>query len=231
MPLCTCSLCALYSKISNTINCLYIVAYITHTCLHLQRSGVAPFAGAETGTGGRLRDVQATGRGAHTLAGTTPSCIHTMCIFLRSKLCLPLCSRCTHQATLCSIHLTSPPGICGYCVGALHMPDHPLPWEPSNTTNPAHLASPLQILVEASNGASDYGERVTSLLSRKCSPLYCSFFNLIHLIFDCECCIKFNCFAQMDQQHTPKQRRQQVRRASSGGLRALLRPERSQVGA
>ena len=31
--------------------------------------GVAPFAGAETGTGGRLRDNQATGRGAHTLAG------------------------------------------------------------------------------------------------------------------------------------------------------------------
>ena len=32
-------------------------------------SGVAPFPGAETGTGGRLRDVQATGRGAHTVAG------------------------------------------------------------------------------------------------------------------------------------------------------------------
>ena len=26
-------------------------------------SGVAPFPGAETGTGGRIRDVQATGRG------------------------------------------------------------------------------------------------------------------------------------------------------------------------
>ena len=51
-------------------------------------SGIAPFPGAETGTGGRLRDVQATGRGAHTLAG-----------------------------------------ICGYCVGNLHMPEHPLPWE------------------------------------------------------------------------------------------------------
>lgn len=52
-------------------------------------SGVAPFAGAETGTGGRLRDVQATGRGAHTLAG-----------------------------------------ISAYCVGNLHMPHNPLPWEP-----------------------------------------------------------------------------------------------------
>lgn len=37
-------------------------------------TGVAPFAGAETGTGGRLRDVQATGRGAHTLAGVSAYC-------------------------------------------------------------------------------------------------------------------------------------------------------------
>ena len=33
-------------------------------------SGVAPFPGAETGTGGRIRDIQATGRGALMLAGT-----------------------------------------------------------------------------------------------------------------------------------------------------------------
>jgi len=33
-------------------------------------SGVAPFPGATTGTGGRIRDVQATGRGAHVIAGT-----------------------------------------------------------------------------------------------------------------------------------------------------------------
>jgi phosphoribosylformylglycinamidine synthase len=38
-------------------------------------SGVAPFPGAETGTGGRLRDVQATGRGAHTLAGVSAYCV------------------------------------------------------------------------------------------------------------------------------------------------------------
>ena len=37
-------------------------------------TGVAPFAGAETGTGGRLRDVQATGRGAHTLVGISAYC-------------------------------------------------------------------------------------------------------------------------------------------------------------
>lgn len=33
-------------------------------------AGVAPFPGATTGTGGRIRDVQSTGRGAHVVAGT-----------------------------------------------------------------------------------------------------------------------------------------------------------------
>lgn len=32
--------------------------------------GVAPFPGATTGTGGRIRDVHCTGRGAHVVAGT-----------------------------------------------------------------------------------------------------------------------------------------------------------------
>ena len=31
---------------------------------------MAPFPGATTGTGGRIRDVQAAGRGAHVIAGT-----------------------------------------------------------------------------------------------------------------------------------------------------------------
>ena len=38
-------------------------------------SGVAPFPGAETGTGGRIRDVQATGRGALVIAGTAAYCV------------------------------------------------------------------------------------------------------------------------------------------------------------
>lgn len=37
-------------------------------------SGVAPFPGATTGTGGRIRDVQAAGRGAHVVAGTAGYC-------------------------------------------------------------------------------------------------------------------------------------------------------------
>ncbi len=37
-------------------------------------SGIAPFPGAETGTGGRIRDVQAIGRGGLVIAGTAGYC-------------------------------------------------------------------------------------------------------------------------------------------------------------
>ena len=36
--------------------------------------GVAPFPGATTGTGGRIRDNHATGTGAHVVAGTAGYC-------------------------------------------------------------------------------------------------------------------------------------------------------------
>ncbi len=81
-------------------------------------SGVAPFPGAETGTGGRIRDVHATGRGSLVVAGTA-----------------------------------------AYCVGNLHIPGYPLPWEDPTFRYPGNLASPLQIEIEASNGASDYGNK------------------------------------------------------------------------
>lgn len=38
-------------------------------------SGVAPFPGAETGTGGRIRDIQAVGRGGLVVAGTAAYCV------------------------------------------------------------------------------------------------------------------------------------------------------------
>ncbi len=63
-----------------------------------------------------MRDVQATGRGAHCLAG-----------------------------------------IVGYCVGSLNIPGHDLPWESKEFNYPSNLAKPLDIKIEASNGASDYG--------------------------------------------------------------------------
>ncbi len=81
-------------------------------------SGVAPFPGAETGTGGRIRDVQATGRGALVVAGTA-----------------------------------------AYCVGNLRLPDYALPWEDPDFLYPKNLASPQAIEIEASNGASDYGNK------------------------------------------------------------------------
>jgi phosphoribosylformylglycinamidine synthase len=81
-------------------------------------TGVAPFPGAETGTGGRIRDVHATGRGSLVIAGTA-----------------------------------------AYCVGNLHIPGYPLPWEDDSFIYPNNLASPLQIEIEASNGASDYGNK------------------------------------------------------------------------
>ena len=81
-------------------------------------SGVAPFPGAETGTGGRIRDVQAAGRGGLVVAGTA-----------------------------------------AYCVGNLAIPGYRLPWEDESFEYPNNLASPLQIEIEASNGASDYGNK------------------------------------------------------------------------
>jgi len=81
-------------------------------------SGVAPFPGAETGTGGRIRDGHATGRGSLVVAGTA-----------------------------------------GYCVGQLLIPGYSLPWEDEHFRYPSNLATPLEIEIEASNGASDYGNK------------------------------------------------------------------------
>lgn len=81
-------------------------------------SGVAPFPGAETGAGGRLRDTAATGIGSLTIAGTA-----------------------------------------GYSVGNLRIDGEEQPWEDPDFKYPSNLASPLRIAIEASNGASDYGNK------------------------------------------------------------------------
>jgi phosphoribosylformylglycinamidine synthase len=70
------------------------------------------------GTGGRIRDVQAAGRGAHVIAATA-----------------------------------------GYCFGNLHIPGYHLEWEDNNEVYPNNFALPVQICIEASNGASDYGNK------------------------------------------------------------------------
>jgi len=94
---------------------LYHIIFTAET--HNFPTGVAPFPGAETGTGGRIRDVQATGRGGLVVAGTA-----------------------------------------AYCVANLHIPGYDLAWEESFEC-PSNLASALQIEIEASNGASDYGNK------------------------------------------------------------------------
>lgn len=42
---------------------------------HNMPTAVAPFSGATTGTGGRIRDVQGIGRGGLTIAGTAGYCV------------------------------------------------------------------------------------------------------------------------------------------------------------
>ncbi|KAH7287339.1 hypothetical protein KP509_32G050500 [Ceratopteris richardii] len=79
---------------------------------------VAPFPGAETGAGGRIRDTHATGTGSLVVASTA-----------------------------------------GYCVGNLQLEGGVAPWEDSSFIYPKNLASPLQILIDASDGASDYGNK------------------------------------------------------------------------
>ena len=76
-------------------------------------TAISPFPGAATGIGGRIRDVQATGRGAQ-----------------------PICSS------------------AGYCVGKLFLSEKDI-----KTEYPSNMAEPTKILIEASNGASDYGNK------------------------------------------------------------------------
>ncbi len=79
-------------------------------------TGVAPYPGAATGTGGRIRDNQSVGRGGLVVASGA-----------------------------------------GYNVGNLHIPGYDQPWEQDSHQQPLDLSTPLDILIEGSNGASDYG--------------------------------------------------------------------------
>ncbi|MBM3710413.1 MAG: phosphoribosylformylglycinamidine synthase, partial [Actinobacteria bacterium] len=97
-------------------SCRYHIIFTAET--HNFPSGVAPFPGAETGTGGRIRDIQATGRGGLVVAGTA-----------------------------------------GYATGNLNIPDYLIPGEEKGFTYPSNLSSPLKIIIEESNGASDYGNK------------------------------------------------------------------------
>ncbi|KAI6180793.1 Formylglycinamide ribonucleotide amidotransferase [Aphelenchoides besseyi] len=107
------STCTSQLKVSPTLR---HIIYTAET--HNFPTGVCPFPGAATGTGGRIRDVHATGRGAHEIAG-----------------------------------------VVGYAVGNLRIPNYKLPWEDETFEYPPSFASPVDILIEGSNGASDYGNK------------------------------------------------------------------------
>jgi len=89
--------------------------------------GIAPYPGAETGQGGRIRDGQATGRGSLIVAS-----------------------------------------VAAYAVGNLRIPGYEMPWESKEFAYPENMADPLKILIDASNGASDYGNKFGE-------PLLCGF--------------------------------------------------------
>ncbi|KJH46469.1 putative phosphoribosylformylglycinamidine synthase [Dictyocaulus viviparus] len=92
--------------------------HITYSAeTHNFPTAICPFQGATTGTGGRIRDTHATGRGAHAIAG-----------------------------------------VAGYSFGNLHLPDYRMPWE-DESDYPYAFSHPNSIAIEASNGASDYGNK------------------------------------------------------------------------
>ncbi|CAK9110913.1 unnamed protein product [Durusdinium trenchii] len=80
--------------------------------------GIAPFPGAETGAGGRIRDGESTGKGSLVVAA-----------------------------------------VAGYATGNLHIPGYKMPWEFEDFKYPSNMAPPLQVLIDCSNGASDYGNK------------------------------------------------------------------------
>ncbi|ENN76633.1 hypothetical protein YQE_06853, partial [Dendroctonus ponderosae] len=102
-------------------------------------TGVAPFSGATTGTGGRIRDVQSVGRGGYCIAGTAGYSVGN-------------CSVGHLHAWNLNLNLQS-------LTGNLHIPDYQQPWEDENFQYPSNFASPLEVLIQASNGASDYGNK------------------------------------------------------------------------
>lgn len=86
-----------------------IMTHLTHNAeTHNFPTGICPFPGAATGTGGRIRDTIAIGRGGGFLSG-----------------------------------------IVGYSVGDIHNTNWLYPYN-----------HPKKILIEASNGASDYGNKI-----------------------------------------------------------------------
>lgn len=99
-----------------TKECLNHITFTAET--HNFPTGVAPFPGAATGIGGRIRDNQSIGRGGLLIAGTA-----------------------------------------GYSVGNLYIGKRNR-WETEKPYSKDISVSAVKILIEASNGASDYGNKI-----------------------------------------------------------------------
>mgnify|MGYP003703839611 CR=1 FL=1 len=97
-----------------------LIQHITATAeTHNHPTFIAPRPGAETGSGGRIRDNRAVGRGG-------------------------------------TVHV----GVAGYACGNLHIPGYSIPGELIGGERSTRSASPLDILIDGSNGVSDYGNKI-----------------------------------------------------------------------
>ncbi len=100
-----------------------LMQHITATAeTHNHPTLIAPFPGAETGAGGRIRDNRAVGRGGLVHAG-----------------------------------------FAGYCVGNLHLNNYDIyriPGEDGDRVDASNGASARDILIQGSNGVSDYGNKI-----------------------------------------------------------------------
>ena len=61
--------------------------------------------------------------------------------------------------TACGRGNSTVAGVSSYVVGNLRIPGYEMPWEDPTFKYPATMATPLEIEIEASNGASDYGNK------------------------------------------------------------------------
>jgi phosphoribosylformylglycinamidine synthase len=109
---------------------------------------VAPYPGAETGAGGRIRDTHATGIGSVMGAATAGYCV--------GNLGLSAAEgggggsgdgKASSSSSSSLLAPSADPAASSH------------PWEDGAWAYPPNLAPPLQVLIDASNGASDYGNK------------------------------------------------------------------------
>ena len=107
---------------------------------------VAPYPGAETGAGGRIRDTHATGIGSMMGAATAGYCVGNLGLSEAEGAGGGAGGKGASAGPTLFASTADPAA-----------PAHP--WEDGAWPYPPNLAPPLQILIDASNGASDYGNK------------------------------------------------------------------------